>query len=71
MGAIKNLKAYKTTTLGILSFLACGYYLFEIENPEFSIFTAMLVFGVLMLFAPDTLIKSVKNFIKNNDDKKI
>ena len=71
MEKLKNIKEWKTTLIAIISYLASFYYLFKIDNPNIWIFIVLLVFATLMLFSADTLVKSLSNFIKNNEKKQI
>jgi hypothetical protein len=68
---MKNLKQWKTTLIGLISYVVAFYYLLEIEKPSIFGFVALLIFATLMLFSADSLIDSLKRFIKNNENKKI
>jgi hypothetical protein len=71
MNKLKNIKEWKTTLIALISYIASFYYLFNVENHSIWVFVVLLVFATLMLFSADTLIKSLSNFIKNNEKKKI
>ena len=71
MNKLKNIKEWKTTLIALISYIASFYYLFNVENHNIWVFVVLLVFATLMLFSADTLIKSLSNFIKNNEKKKI
>lgn len=58
-----RLKAWKTTTLGIILVLASLAYLYFVENTDKLIFFGILASGILLLFSPDTYINSIKNLL--------
>ena len=65
---IKNLKQKKTTVLGLL-FLAVAFFgILKFESFNIYIFFTLLGAGILLLFSPETLINSLINFVKKNDD---
>lgn len=68
---MKNLRQWKTTTLGLISLIVGFAYLFLSEDNNLYIFLSLLIFGTLMCFAPDNLISSLSKFIKTNEKKDI
>ena len=65
----KNFKqGWKTTLIGLILLLVDIYYLTE-KNGSAMIFFGLLVVSFGLFFAPDDLIKGVKNLIKKNQDK--
>lgn len=65
----KNFKqGWKTTLIGLILLLVDIYYLTE-KNGSALIFFGLLVVSFGLFFAPDDLIKGVKNLIKKNQDK--
>ena len=71
MEKLKNIKQWKTTIIGIISYLISFYYLLEIDNHNLYVFGMLLIFATLMLFSADSLIGSLTRFIKNNENKKL
>lgn len=71
MNKLKNLKEWKTTLIGLICYAVAFYYLIEVENHNMYVFTILLIFATLMLFSADSLVGSLTNFLKNNEDKKI
>jgi hypothetical protein len=68
---MKNLiVGWKTTLLGIIILSVDFYYLLE-KNAELTPFIILLVAGIAMLFAPDTLIGGVKTLINKNKSKQL
>jgi hypothetical protein len=61
-------KGWKTTLIGLILLLVDIYYLIE-KNGSAMIFFGLLVVSFGLFFAPDDLIKGVKNLIKKNQDK--
>jgi uncharacterized membrane protein len=61
-------KGWKTTLIGFILLLVDLYYLTE-KNGSALIFFGLLVVSLGLFFAPDDLIKAVKNLIKKNQDK--
>jgi len=65
----KNFRqGWKTTLIGLILLLVDIYYLIE-KNGSAMIFFGLLVVSFGLFFAPDDLIKGVKNLIKKNQDK--
>ena len=60
----KNIKAIKTTLLGIVSLASAFVYLFGFDGENTTIIFGLLIFGTLMLFAPDRLINNALRFLK-------
>jgi hypothetical protein len=60
--------SWKTTLLGFILLVADLYYITE-KNGEALIFFGLLIVSFGLFFAPDDLIKGVKNLIKKNQDK--
>jgi len=60
--------SWKTTLLGFLLLVADLYYITE-KNGEALIFFGLLVVSFGLFFAPDDLIKGIKNLIKKNQNK--
>ena len=60
--------SWKTTLLGFILLVADLYYVTE-KNGEALIFFGLLVVSFGLFFAPDDLIKGVKNLIKKNQNK--
>lgn len=60
--------SWKTTLLGFLLLVADLYYVTE-KNGEALIFFGLLIVSFGLFFAPDDLIKGVKNLIKKNQNK--
>ena len=71
MEKLKNIKQWKTTLIGIICYLVGFYYLLEVDNHNLWVFGMLLIFATLMLFSADSLIGSLTNFLKNNEDKKL
>jgi len=71
MKNLKNLKEWKTTLIGLISYAVAFYYLLKIEDPSIIGFVALLIFATLMLFSADSLVGSMSKFIKNNETKKL
>lgn len=61
-------KGWKTTLVGFILLLVDLYYLIE-KNGSALIFFGLLVVSLGLFFAPDDLIKGIKNLIKKNQDK--
>lgn len=61
-------KGWKTTLVGFILLLVDLYYLIE-KNGSAMIFFGLLVVSLGLFFAPDDLIKGIKNLIKKNQDK--
>jgi hypothetical protein len=61
-------KGWKTTLIGFILLLVDLYYLTE-KNGSALIFFGLLVVSLGLFFAPDDLIKGIKNLIKKNQDK--
>lgn len=68
---IKNLTDWKTTFIGFILIGVSFIYLFIKDDIELTIFVMLLLIGIALLFAPDSLINGLKRFIKSNRDKKI
>lgn len=68
---MKNIFQWKTTLIGVLSFLIGGAYLFVSDDANLWILVFLFAFGTGMLFSADTLISSFSDFIKGNKDRKI
>lgn len=68
---MSRIKEWKTTLIGLLTFLVAFTYLFLVENAQIWILVVLLGFGTMMLFSTDTLISSISNFLKANRNKKI
>ena len=66
-----KLKEWKTTLVGMITFVVSFYYLFKVEHAQLWIFVILLVFGTMMCFSADTLLTSLSSFIKINKDKKL
>lgn len=58
MKLFKNIRAIKTTIVGILFCSAAFVYLFHLEKENNTIFFGLLVLGIFLIFAPDTIFKS-------------
>ncbi len=71
MEKLKNIKQWKTTLIGVICYLVGFYYLLEVDNHNLWVFGMLLIFATLMLFSADSLIGSLTNFLKNNEDKKL
>ena len=71
MEKLKNIKQWKTTLIGVICYLVGFYYLIEVDNHNLWVFGMLLIFATLMLFSADSLIGSLTNFLKNNEDKKL
>jgi pilus assembly protein TadC len=71
MKNLKNLKEWKTTLIGLISYGVAFYYLLKIEDHNIFAFMALLVFATLMIFSADSLVNSLSRFIKNNESKKL
>lgn len=65
-----NLKAAKSTVLGILIIAAAVAYPFLVENINVWVFSILVVVGISLLFLPDTLFNSLKKLMNTNSDKK-
>lgn len=61
-------KGWKTTLVGFILLFVDLYYLIE-KNGSAMIFFGLLVVSLGLFFAPDDLIKGIKNLIKKNQDK--
>jgi hypothetical protein len=68
---MSRIKEWKTTLIGLLTFLVAFSYLFFVENPQIWILIFLLGFGTMMLFSADSLISSISDFLKVNRKKKI
>lgn len=74
---MKNFKAsnirkqIKTTILGLVFIAVALYRVVEIEDFNIWIFMTLIGVGILMLFAPDTLINSLIKFVVKNEETKI
>ena len=55
---IKNIRQFKTTIAGVLFIIAAFAYLFWLEKENNTIFFGLLVLGIFLIFAPDTIFKS-------------
>lgn len=71
MEKFKNIKQWKTTLIGIISYLVAFYYLLEVQPINLWIFVVLLLFATIMLFSADSLIGSISNFLKTNEKKKL
>ena len=71
MEKLKNIKQWKTTLIGVICYLVGFYYLLEVDNHNLWVFGMLLIFATLMLFSADSLVGSLTNFLKNNEDKKL
>lgn len=68
---VSNLKQIKTTILGLL-FLAVAFFgVWKWESFNIWIFVVLIGSGILLLFSPDTLISSLVNFVKKNENTQI
>lgn len=57
----KNLKSgWKSTLTGIIVLLVTLLYMLIAEPINFYVFATGLIFGVLLLFSPDTLINKIE-----------
>tara|TARA_R110000803_G_scaffold52326_2_gene107742 strand:- start:13258 stop:13452 length:195 start_codon:yes stop_codon:yes gene_type:complete len=54
---MKNLKQWKTTTLGLILMIAAGADLWHFEKLSEMALGAVLVIGILFLFSPDKALK--------------
>lgn len=61
---IKNIKQIKSTVIGLLSIAGAFVYLFGFSGENTTMFFGLLVFGTLMLFAPDKFIDNALRFLK-------
>lgn len=68
---MRNIKQWKTTLIAVISYLVSFVYLFEVEDHNIWVFVILIIFATMMLFSADTLISSIGNFLKNNEDKNI
>lgn len=68
---MRNIKQWKTTLIAVISYLVSFVYLFEVEDHNIWVFVFLIIFATMMLFSADTLITSIGNFLKNNEDKNI
>lgn len=71
MEKFKNIKQWKTTLIGIISYLVAFYYLLEVQPVNLWIFVVLLLFATIMLFSADSLIGSISKFLKTNEKKKL
>lgn len=63
---INNVKTgWKSTITGIIILLVDLVYMLLAETLNFYAFGSAMVVGVLLLFAPDTLINLIENFFKS------
>lgn len=60
--------SWKTTLLGFILLVSDLYYITE-KNGEALIFFGLLIVSFGLFFAPDDIIKGVKNLIKKNQNK--
>jgi len=69
---MSNLKQWKTTLIGLISYAIAFYYFAEVNIWSFIV---LLIFGTMMCFSADSFIKtlgtSIRNFLRSNSDKKI
>lgn len=68
---MKNIRHWKTTIIGLISYIISFFYLFKVENHNVWIFIVLIIFSTMMLFSADTLLDALGKFIKNNQNKKI
>lgn len=68
---MRNIRHWKTTIIGLLSYAISFFYLFKVENHNVWIFIVLIIFSTMMLFSADTLLDALGKFIKNNQNKKI
>jgi len=68
---MKNLKEWKTTLIGLISYAVAFYYLLKVDDHNIFAFVALLAFATSMIFSADSLINSLSRFIKNNESKKL
>jgi hypothetical protein len=69
---MKNIRQWQTTTIGIILFILNSYYWYS--NPESvnaTILIAIYFLTLVLFFAKDTLITSLKSLLKNNASKKL
>lgn len=57
MGLIKNVRKFKTTLFGVLFCAAALIYLFHYGKENVTIFFGLLILGLFLVFAPDTIFK--------------
>ncbi len=67
----KNIKELKTTVIGFLVMAASLGYPYLIENSSTWIFGIMFCVGLALVFMPNTLISSLRNFLKTNSNKEL
>ena len=69
---MNNLTHWKTTLIGVASYIIAFYYYTEVSLWQFVV---LLIFGTMMCFSADSFIKtlstSVRSFLRSNKDKKI
>lgn len=70
MSCKQNLKQWKTTVAGIITMAASLAYVFFIENINIWAFGILLVFGIALLFLPNTFISSLRKLADSNSNKK-
>lgn len=61
---VNNIKQIKSTIIGLLSIAGSFVYLFGFSGENTTMFFGLLVFGTLMLFAPDKFINNALRFFK-------
>lgn len=62
-------KSWRTTLLGLVVMALSFLYLFKIEDPKTTVFYVTLGLGVLLIFSPDSLVKTLTNFINKKKDE--
>ncbi len=61
----KNIiKGWKTTVLGLILFSVGIAYIFINASPDYILVSILLATAVMFLFAPDDLLKQLKNLTK-------
>lgn len=63
----KNLKSgWRTTLVGVIILLSTLGYILISQSVDYWVFATGLVFGILLLFSPDTLLQKIKKYFNFN-----
>ena len=71
MLAAKNVKAWKTTIVGILLCAGAITYIVLMDETSSVVFFGSLGIGLSLMFLPDTFISGLKSLIKKNQEKEL
>ena len=66
---MKNIKEWKTTIMGMATFVAGIVYVFHNESPDYIVLSVLLGGGTLLIFSPDSLLTSLRRFGRNKSNE--